>query len=552
MALTPTVKVADTSEIILSFNTRADAEAGDTGTSAFILVEGVMHAYDANGTALTTGDGRTWRLAGGSDAYFEDTLSSLNGLTGIPYGATGYVLYDGANSGIYRYVESWVKTSELPPSLGQPALQTIGISSLELATPLGVSEDRNNHYESFSGVWELRGPDGRTALRFDGENATALTEYPLVVDYDPKPITVKVPEPASVLSTVTDAAYIESGRVYQATPSITRAGDRLFCAWRADSNAAGELADNYFVVAISDDEGATWAETNIVTYPAVTTRQLIDPMLWTDPEGSVWLFYCVAKGDPQDGQLGSWATICSQPDAVSGQLVWSKPFRLTWWGDLRQPRKIAGEWYIPLDMWRSDAAWPPLVAGWAGGWLCKFDWQNKKVQRISRLPPNNGTQRSGFFETEFVELSDGRIMATQRWTTPDALLRCYSSDGGLTWGAFASWVPVVGPTSSSRVWLGRSDSGRMLLAYNADEVRGTLTIALFSDDGDTIEDSIEIDPTETSQKSYPIVCTDGAGTIFIAYDVGRVTDAEIRVGVVTEDQILAGGTTHTVYTVSAP
>ncbi|WP_370281570.1 sialidase family protein [Pseudooceanicola sp.] len=486
--------------------------------------------------------------------YFKDTRAELLALTGVEFGASGFVLHDGGLSGVYRYNAGWTKTAELPSSYTDPVPQTIGIASLSLQTPLGSAIEQRDHLESFTGKYALYDKDGRVALEFDPETQTARTEYPLVIDPDPRPITVKVPEPASVLAG--GAEYVESGRVYQATATITRAGSRLFCAWRADNNSAGENTDNYLVVAISDDEGVNWEETNIVTYPDVDTRQMIDPMLWTDPEGAVWLIYCVCSGDPeahdsQDGQLGSWATVCSNPQADPQRLVWSQPFRLTWWGDVRQPKKIAGEWYVALDMWRSSADFPPIVRGWAGGHFCKFDWRNKKVRRISKLPPNNGSEWSGFFETEFVELSDGRIMATCRWVDPN-LLRCFSSDGGLTWTPWESWVTVVGPTSSSRIWLGHSDSGRMLLAYNADEIRRSLTIAIFSDDGDTIEGSIEIDPATAASKSYPIVCTDGAGTIWIAYDVGRTVQAEIRVGKVTEAEVLASGTTHNVYTVSAP
>ena len=54
------VKVSNTPEVTLSFDTVAAAEAGDTGASEYIVVAGVMYVYDAAGTDLITGDGRTW------------------------------------------------------------------------------------------------------------------------------------------------------------------------------------------------------------------------------------------------------------------------------------------------------------------------------------------------------------------------------------------------------------------------------------------------------------------------------------------------------------
>lgn len=46
------------------YDTRAEAEAADTGDAGHIYVGDLAYQYDASGTALTTGDGRTWSPAG--------------------------------------------------------------------------------------------------------------------------------------------------------------------------------------------------------------------------------------------------------------------------------------------------------------------------------------------------------------------------------------------------------------------------------------------------------------------------------------------------------
>lgn len=64
VTVTSTVKVSGTSEITLSFDTRAEALLAQTGSSKFIQIGDLRYAYDPSGTALTTGDGRTWVPAG--------------------------------------------------------------------------------------------------------------------------------------------------------------------------------------------------------------------------------------------------------------------------------------------------------------------------------------------------------------------------------------------------------------------------------------------------------------------------------------------------------
>lgn len=42
------------------FNTRTEATLNDTGSASFIFIGDLLYAYDVDGTALTTGDDRTW------------------------------------------------------------------------------------------------------------------------------------------------------------------------------------------------------------------------------------------------------------------------------------------------------------------------------------------------------------------------------------------------------------------------------------------------------------------------------------------------------------
>ena len=56
--------VTDTTYSVVTFDTRTLAEAGETGDEQYIWVGNLLYEYDASGTALTTGDSRTWSPSG--------------------------------------------------------------------------------------------------------------------------------------------------------------------------------------------------------------------------------------------------------------------------------------------------------------------------------------------------------------------------------------------------------------------------------------------------------------------------------------------------------
>lgn len=71
------VEVSRTSEVTLSFDDRAAAEATTTGTSKFIIISGILYEYDAAGTALTTGDGRNWSFADEDEYRSFDKMAEI-------------------------------------------------------------------------------------------------------------------------------------------------------------------------------------------------------------------------------------------------------------------------------------------------------------------------------------------------------------------------------------------------------------------------------------------------------------------------------------------
>lgn len=68
------------------------------------------------------------------------------------------------------------------------------------------------------------------------------------------------------------------------------------------------------LLATSADDGTTWTE-KLVLQPALRVHTY-DPCLWIDPQRRLWLFWAQSAG-LQDGRMGVWAMVTSEPDAVN-------------------------------------------------------------------------------------------------------------------------------------------------------------------------------------------------------------------------------------------
>jgi len=409
--------------------------------------------------------------------------------------------------------------------------------------------------------------DGSIALHIDTLNRTIKSDFSFEACVEQRPPSVFVDVPPRLERNIDDPDYRLSGRVYQATATIERTGPtRYWSAWRADNQFAGEAPGNFTVLAYSDDNNATVKEYGYFTFTAADDplnplpmaqrpghdKHLVDPMLWKDPEGRLWLFFGVLGNNRHfDGVQGSWAVICQNPNAEFP--VWGQPFRLSYFGDPRHPVMVNGKWYLAVDGWRFSAEYPPRYMEHVGPHIYEFDWRNQKLKHVSQLPPNLGASYSGFFETEFVQLADGRVMALLRWTAGDSgILVSYSDDLMKTWTPWVNYL-VLAPASSSRFWLGRSPSGRLLVCWNNDTARRTLTLALSDDEGVTWRHRVVLEPNSAGQLTYPVVTFGDDGEIFIAYDNERTSGKrQIHITKVIESEVVAGTSVPSVKIVSDP
>ena len=313
---------------------------------------------------------------------------------------------------------------------------------------------------------------------------------------------------------------------------------RLWSAWVA----GGDSDLGYFVLASSDDQGATWSKPRLVIDPPEAPtglrKRILVGNLWTDPTGKLWLFYDQSMGY-YDGRAGVWAITCSNPDAENP--TWSEPRRI-WHGlTLNKPLVLKnGEWLLPISLWGRGNINPPELRDAH----TELDDMRMAHLFVSKDQGQTWTRRGGvavpetqFDEHMFVELNDGRLWMLVR--TNYGIAETFSSDQGATW---SEPVPSTIQNPSARFHLRKLASGRILLVKNGPlnerTGRTLMTAYLTEDEGKTWKGGLIVD--ERNGVSYPDGFQAPDGSINIIHDRERAKEREILMARFTEEDILAG------------
>ncbi|WP_009963458.1 sialidase family protein [Verrucomicrobium spinosum] len=314
---------------------------------------------------------------------------------------------------------------------------------------------------------------------------------------------------------------------------------RIWSAWVA----GGDSDLGYFVLASSDDDGATWSKPRLVIDPPEAPtglrKRILVGNLWTDPTGKLWLFYDQSMGY-YDGRAGVWAITCENPDAENP--TWSEPRRI-WHGlTLNKPIVLKnGEWLLPISLWTRDRIGPAeLRDGFKE--LDEFRMANIFVSTDQGKTWNRrggvAVPETDFDEHMFVELKDGRLWLMAR--TKYGIAESFSSDQGRTWTAAQ---PSTIQNVSSRFFFRRLASGNLLLVKNGPlnerlKGRSHMTAYLSDDEGKSWKGGLIID--ERGGVSYPDGFQAPDGTIYITHDHNRDEDREILFAKFKEEDVLAG------------
>lgn len=314
---------------------------------------------------------------------------------------------------------------------------------------------------------------------------------------------------------------------------------RLWSCWVGN----GDNPNGFFMLATSDDGGATWSKPRLVIDPTdppnAPQRRALVGNLWTDPLGRLWLFFDQSLGY-FDGRCGDWYIRCDNPDA--DEPTWTAPVRFADGCTLCKPTVLKnGDWLLPVSLWTRDRIAPESL---------KEAHQELDVIRMANVFASTDqgktwTRRGGvaFPETQFdehmlVEKNDGRLWMLAR--TKQGLHESYSHDQGKTWS-----LPRESSIKnlSARFFIRRLQSGKLLLVKNGPvdvrlPRRSNLCAYLSSDDGETWSKPLLLD--DRFQVSYPDGFQAPDGTIHILYDWNRHTDAEILLAKFREEDITAG------------
>jgi hypothetical protein len=291
-------------------------------------------------------------------------------------------------------------------------------------------------------------------------------------------------------------------------------------------------------------------------HPLIRT---FDPVVWTDPDGALWIFYAQAA-QWWDGRAGVWAVTCQRPDEVS--LQWSAPRRIADGIMMNKPTVSGdGRWLLPVAVWshapctdpaRAQRFVPPELNHWGsvspGVKVVVSSDRGKSFQLLGSLD----VEDVRFAEHMLVEKMDGSLWMLIRGI--HGMIESFSHDGGLSW---ASPTPCSIPHINSRFFIRRLASGKLLLIRhqtpsevppapneekndgyegNARE-RAFLSAFLSEDDGLTWLGPLTLD--ERVGVSYPDGDQLSDGRIVVVYDFQRSRDKCIHLARFREEDMEA-------------
>jgi predicted neuraminidase len=328
--------------------------------------------------------------------------------------------------------------------------------------------------------------------------------------------------------------YAEEVRQFQGVPGIERTTrGRLFATWYG--GGAGECEKNLILLALSNDDGATWDQSVLAVDPEGEVRAF-DPVLWIDPLGRLWLFWSQAW-QGTGGWVGVWAVRCDEPDA--SELTWTEPKRLCNGIMMNKPTVYGDEWFLPTSIWKKSPVIDALKTEQHSNVVVSADkgetWQ---------LRGSVDVPLSDCDENMLVERRDGSLWMLVRTTY--GIGETFSRNGGRSW---SPGMPVDLPAVVSRFYIRRLQSGRLLFISHAqsrpDEriecrrpTRSHLTAYLSEDDGRSWSGGLLLD--ERLDVAYPDATQAASGEIYAIYDRERTKAGEIIMSVFTEEDILAG------------
>lgn len=341
--------------------------------------------------------------------------------------------------------------------------------------------------------------------------------------------------------------YAPGTRKWQGCPTIERTpGGRLWAAWYTGGDHEPHM-ENINVVAISDDNGATWIDPYLViAIPPQPLVRMLDIELWKDPLGRLWVIwtqtvcgeetltegyayhgeipappggYPMLPFDFWDDRYGVYAIVTENPDDAAP--VWTAPRRLCDGVVRNKPIVLAdGRWVLCAY----DSLYPTYTYYVSGDQGETWQYQQGAYKYFNRQTD----------ETMMVQCGDGSLWMMLR--TRKGIGQSFSFDGGEHWTPFG-YSLLENPYS--RFYIGRLASGRLLLVkHHQTPARANLAAYLSDDDGMTWPHVLILD--ERTSVTYPEAIQEANGQIIVTYDWERGKEAAILLARFREEDVVAG------------
>ena len=342
------------------------------------------------------------------------------------------------------------------------------------------------------------------------------------------------------ISTNSSETYTETDRKWQGIPAVhLTKGGRLWCAIQTgDEGENGNVyLDNYDVMYYSDDYGKTWSENYLIFNCREESIRLTGPTLFEDQFGKLWLVLVRGGGN------GTYAIEMKNPDCDNPEeeLEFGKPISWLKFPPAHKPTILSnGRWITPIEATIKNQQ----------TYICNpnnetgvYSWKS-----ITQTPAASSFENKNCAEAQILELLDGSLMMLSRLpgSTGGGMEISYSDDFGANWTPYKAFNGEPYQTPGSKFYIARLDSGNvMLITHATTESRTKLCVYLSTDDCKTWPYKMMLDDSDVRNKwgvSYPDASQRQGehGEIYIVYDAGRYDQKEIRLSIITEEDIMAG------------
>jgi predicted neuraminidase len=283
----------------------------------------------------------------------------------------------------------------------------------------------------------------------------------------------------------------------------------VLAAWYGGSReGAGDVA---LYLAEYDSGKQRWGEARRLTDPEKTQRQVKryirkvgNPVLFSHPDGTLWLFYVSVS-------VGGWAG--SSINYITSQDqggTWSAARRLITSPFANISTLVKG---TPL-LYEDGTIGLPVYHEFLGKFpeLLHLDQNGRVLDKIRMWSGKSSLQPS------IAALDEGRAVALLRYsgTPPNRILETRSGDAG------RSWQPVRKlqlPNPNSALMVRKIGEKQLLLVFNnTEDGRANLSLALSDDEGETwrVVHALEDSPEEQGF-SYPFLIETDNGLFHLSY-----------------------------------